>query len=101
MLTSKQRAQLKGIASTADTIIHIGKGGITESVVASVNEALAAREIVKGRVLEASLLSAKEACQMLAEACGAEPVQFIGSKFVLFKQNEKEPKIVLVKDKKR
>lgn len=101
MLTSKQRAQLKGIASTADTIVHIGKGGITESVITSVNEALGAREIIKGRVLEASLLSAREACAELAEACEAEPVQFIGSKFVLYKANAKDPKIVLIKDKKR
>ena len=54
-------------------------------------EALAARELIKGRVLDNSLLSAREACDALCEACGADGVQVIGSKFVLFKQNEKDP----------
>ena len=100
MLTSKQRAQLRGMASTEDTIIIVGKGGITENVVAQVKDALTARELVKGKVLESSLLTAREACEALAEACKAEQVQCIGSKFVLFKRNEKEPKIELVKAKK-
>ena len=101
MLTSKQRAQLKGIAATADTIIQVGKGGINENLVTQVNDALRARELVKGRVLENSLLTAREACDQLSELCKAEQVQVIGSKFVLYKRNEKEPKIELVKDKKK
>ena len=100
MLTSKQRAQLKGLASTADTIIIVGKGGITENVITQVADALKARELIKGKVLESSLLSAKEACEALAEACKAEQVQFIGNKFVLYKRNDAEPKIELVKTKK-
>jgi RNA-binding protein len=63
--------------------------------------ALRAREIVKGRVLDTSPLTAREACDALAEACRAEQVQVIGSKFVLYKRNGKEPKIELVKDKKK
>ena len=101
MLTSKQRAQLRGLASTADTIVQVGKGGISENVIEQVTSALRARELVKGRVLENSLLSAREACDALAEACAAEPVQVIGSKFVLYKRNEKEPKIELVKAKRK
>lgn len=101
MLTSKQRAQLKGIAAGLDTIVQIGKGGITENVISQVGDALAAREIIKGRVLENSLLTAREACDALSEACGAEQVQVIGSKFVLYKKNAKEPKIELVGEKKR
>lgn len=100
-LTSKQRAQLKGLAMTQDTIIQIGKGGIGDNTVTEVSNALAARELVKGRVLENSLLSAKEAAEELAQRCGAEVVQTIGSKFVLFKRNIKEPKIELVKNKKK
>ena len=99
-ITSKQRAQLRGIAAGEDTIIQVGKGGINDSLIQSVSDALKAREIVKGRVLENSLLTAREACDALAQACAAEQVQVIGSKFVLYKRNEKEPKIVLVKDKK-
>ena len=100
MLTSKQRAQLRGLASTADTIIMVGKGGITENVVAQTSDALKARELVKGKVLESSLLSAREACVALSEACRAEQVQVIGNKFVLYKRNDSEPKIELVKAKK-
>ena len=96
MLSSKQRAQLRGMASTMDTIVIVGKGGITENVIAQVSDALKARELVKGKVLESSLLSAREACEALSEACGAEQVQFIGSKFVLYKRNDADPKIELV-----
>ncbi|MBQ7896397.1 MAG: YhbY family RNA-binding protein [Oscillospiraceae bacterium] len=100
-ITSKQRSQLRGIAAGEDTIIQIGKGGITDSVIASVLDALKARELVKGKVLENSMLTAREACDALSEACQAEQVQVIGTKFVLYKRNEKEPKIVLVKDRKK
>ena len=86
---------------TEDTIIQIGKAGITENTVTEVNNALAARELIKGRVLENSLLTAAEAANALAEACDAETVQVIGSKFVLFKRNIKEPKIELVKSRKK
>ena len=100
-ITSKQRAQLRGLAMNEDTIIQVGKGGINEALVESVNAALKARELVKGKVLENSMLTAREACDALAEACKAEAVQVIGTKFVLYKRNEKEPKIVLTKDKKK
>jgi len=100
-ITSKQRSQLRGLAAAEDTIIHVGKGGISDTLIASVDAALKARELVKGKVLENSMLTAREACDALAEACKAEPVQVIGTKFVLYKRNEKEPKIVLVKDKKK
>ena len=99
-ITSKQRAQLRAVANGEDTIIQVGKGGVNESVIASVTDALKARELIKGKVLESAMLSAREVCDALAESCKAEPVQVIGTKFVLYKRNEKEPKIVLVKDKK-
>ena len=100
-ITSKQRAQLRGLAMQQDTIIQVGKGGVTEAVIDSVSAALKARELVKGRVLENSMLTAREACDALVQACRAEQVQVIGTKFVLYKRNEKEPKIVLVKDRKK
>lgn len=99
-LTSKQRSQLKALAQNEDTIIQIGKGGITDSLVEQVSAALTARELVKGKVLENSLLTAREACDELAERCKAEGVQTIGNKFVLYKRNEKEPRIQLVKTKR-
>ena len=87
MLTSKQRAQLKGLAQSLDTIIYVGKGGISEAVIKETEDALTARELIKGRVLENSLLTAREACDALAGALGAEGVQAIGSKFVLYREN--------------
>ena len=101
MLTSKQRAQLRGLAATEDTIVHIGKGGITDNIVTQMNDALKARELVKGRVLDTSLLPAREARDQRAAPCRAEPVQVIGSKFVLYKRNEQKPKIELVKKAKK
>ena len=103
MITSKQRAQLRGMAAALNTELQIGKSGITENVVRQAEEALAARELIKGRVLDNSLLSAREACDALCEACGADGVQVIGSKFVLFRyqHNKDKRKIELEKDRKR
>ena len=98
-LTSKQRAQLRGLANTIDTIIHIGKDGIGENLVKQTDDALEARELIKGRVLENSLLTAREAAEELAVAARCEVVQVIGSKFVLYRmQHDKSKrKIELVK----
>ncbi|MBO5543388.1 MAG: YhbY family RNA-binding protein [Oscillospiraceae bacterium] len=89
-MNSKERARLRGLASTQETIIQVGKGGITPNVIASVDTALSARELIKGKVLESSMLTAREACEQLAEACHAEPVQTIGTKFVLYRKNEEK-----------
>ena len=88
-ITSKQRAQLRGMAMSLDTIIQIGKGGITESVVESVNAALKARELVKGKVLEGAFLTPREACDAICEATGADGVAVIGTKFVIYRFSEK------------
>ena len=101
MLTSKQRAYLRGLAAAEDTIVIIGKGGITENIIIQMNDALKARELVKGRVLENSLLTAREVADALSETCRAEIVQVIGSKFVLYKRNEQKPKLELPKAKKK
>jgi RNA-binding protein len=100
MLTGKQRAQLRRLAAEADTIVHVGKNGVTDAVIAQTEEALKARELVKGRVLDNVLLSSREACELLAESCKAEIVQVIGSKFVLYRRDPKEPKILLEQGKK-
>lgn len=95
MLTSKERALLRGIANKEETIVQIGKAGVSESVIAQVDDALRVRELVKGRVLENALLSPREALTTLCEALGAEPVQVIGSRFVLYRENPEEKKIFL------
>ena len=90
MLTSKQRATLRGIASTMDPVCQVGKGEIDETMVEGVLNCLKARELIKLKVLKNSMYTAKEAAPILAEKTGAECVQVIGSKFVLYKQKEKE-----------
>lgn len=89
MLTSKERAQYRAQANTLETTLIVGKGGVTEAVAAEADTLLTARELVKGRVLEASLLTAREALDVLCEATGAEGIACVGSKFVLYRFSEK------------
>ena len=103
-LTSKQRAQLRGLANGIDTILIVGKEGIGDNLVKQANDALEARELIKGRVLENALMSAREAAEALAPLTRSEVVQVIGTKFVLYRQShrkDKKDKIVLVEGKKR
>ena len=93
MLTSKQRAYLRGIASEYETIFQVGKGGVTEAMCKEISEALRKRELIKLRVLDNSGWTAREAADAIAEMTGADVVQVIGSRFVLFKRNPKEPVI--------
>ncbi len=98
-LTSKQRAQLRALANAIETVVHIGKDGIGENLVKQANDALEARELIKCRVLENSMLTAREACDMLSRLTRSEQVQVIGTKFVLYRQShdKKKKKIELVK----
>ena len=103
-LTSKQRAQLRGLANSIDTILIVGKDGIGDNLVRQANDALEARELIKGKVLDNSLMSAREAAEELAPLTRSEVVQVIGTKFVLYRpshKKDKKDKIVLVADKKK
>ena len=102
-LTSKQRAQLRGMAATMDTILHVGKDGIGDNLVKQVNDALEARELIKGRVLENSMYTAREAAEELRVKARCEVVQVIGSKFVLYRmQHDKSRrKIELMPERKK
>jgi RNA-binding protein len=95
MLNGKQRAKLRALANGIDTIVHIGKGGINGNIAAQADDALKAREIVKCRVLDAALLSAAEACEALCGMLNAEPVQVIGTRFVIYRENPEDRKIFL------
>ena len=90
MLTSKQRAALRGAANGLQPVFQIGKGGIDEQVIKATADCLAARELIKLRTLETSPQSAREAAEELAGATGAEVVQVIGGTLVLFLQKKKE-----------
>ena len=97
MLTSKQRAQLRALANPIDTIMQVGKGGVTENLITTVSDALEARELIKLRVLENSDYTPREAADTLAEATGADVGAVIGTRFVLYRESEKHKRIELVK----
>lgn len=90
MITSKQRAYLRKQANSIEPIFQIGKGGISEVLLAQLSNALDARELIKVHVLESATLDIKPTCNQVAQELGAEPVQAIGSKFVLYRQAPKE-----------
>ena len=96
MITTKQRAYLRSLANGIPSILQVGKEGVTEALIKNVDEALNAREIVKVSVLETSPVSSKEAIELVMNGLkGCEAVQVIGRKFVVYKRNLKEPKIIL------
>lgn len=95
MLTSKQRAKLKGIASTTETILQVGKGGVGEQLIKQVDDALTARELVKLRLLDTAPETPDETAQALADATGSQVVQVIGRRVVLYRKNPKKPVITL------
>ena len=89
------------MAVDLDTILMVGKGGIGADVIKQADDAILKREILKGKVLETAPVSPREAAEELAQAVGAQVVQVIGTKFVLYRRNEKEPKIQLPKPARR
>ena len=99
-ITSAQRAKLRSLAADMSAIIQVGKGGINDNLIQQVADALAARELIKLHCLETAPDFARETAQQLAEATRSDVVQVIGNRFVLYKRNEKNPKIVLSKSKK-
>ncbi len=101
MLTSKQRAFLRSLATNEDTILMLGKGGMSEQIIKQADDALTARELIKGKVLETSDITPREAAEHIAAETGSDVVQVIGSKFILFRRNIKEPKIELPSAKRK
>ena len=89
MLTSKERADLRAQANTMDTTLIVGKDGVTENVIAEAENLLNARELVKGKVLDTALMSAREVSDEICEATGADGVSCVGSKFVIYRFSEK------------
>lgn len=92
MLNSRQRASLRSLANSIDTVFQIGKDGIGEKLIKSVSDCIEARELIKLRVLENSGYTAIEAAREIAEKIDAEVVAAIGSRFILYKPS-KEKKI--------
>ncbi len=99
-LTSKQRAQLRSMANGIETILIVGKDGLGENLIAQANDALEARELIKGKVLESCELTPREVCDELSVLTRSEQVQVIGSKFVLYRPShtrDKKDRIVLIR----
>ncbi len=94
-MTSKQRAYLRGLANKLEPIVHAGKGGISDAMIKQADDALTARELIKGKVLESAPATAREIAEAIAAAVNAEVVQVVGRTFVLFRQKEKESQIKL------
>lgn len=91
-MTSKRRAYLKGCAMTLDTILHIGKSGITPEITESVNEALEARELIKLNALKNCMYDIREMADTLAERTHSEVIQIIGRKIILFREAKENSK---------
>ena len=89
MLTSKERADLRSQATTIDTTLMVGKGGVTEAVIAEAENQLITRELVKGKVLEGAMMTPREVCDEICQATGAEGVGVIGTKFIIYRFSEK------------
>ena len=89
MLTSKQRAEFRAQANTLETTLMVGKGGVTEMVIAEADNQLTARELVKGKVLEGAFMTPREVSDAICEATGADGVAVIGTKFVIYRFSEK------------
>lgn len=97
MLTSKQRSQLKAMATELQPIFQIGKGGINDNMCVQLDDTLEARELIKIKTLETSPISAREAADQLSERLGADIVIVIGTKIVLYRESKDNKKIILVK----
>ncbi len=97
-MTGKERAKLRAIANSYETILYVGKNGIGDDVVKQADDALTARELIKAKVHETCELSPREVCTELCGRLNAEPVQVIGTKFVIYRQNTDPKKRVVFVD---
>ena len=95
MLSSKQRATLRSMANGIDTIMQIGKDGVTENLITTVSDALEARELIKLKVLDNSAETPRSAAEALAETTGADVVCTVGTKLVLYRESKKKKTIII------
>ena len=93
MINSKQRAYLRSLSQSLDTIFQIGKGGITDEICTQISNALEARELIKARVLDNSGYTAREAATIISEEIDCDVVSCVGTRFVLYKESTKKKRI--------
>ncbi|MGL5439289.1 MAG: ribosome assembly RNA-binding protein YhbY [Filifactoraceae bacterium] len=101
MISSKQRAYLRGLANTIEPVVIIGKEGLEDGVIESIDKVLEKRELIKVKILDTADLGTRDTCSKLSEILRAEPVQSIGSKLVLYRRATENPKIILPKASKK
>ena len=97
MITGKQRSYLKSLANGIDPVVYIGKGGLNDAIIKQADDALEKRELIKGGLLENAPVSVREAADSIAEAIGADVVQVIGRKFILYRESKENKQIYLNK----
>ena len=93
MLTPKQKRELKGLASTLKTRYQIGKNEISDTLVAMLDKALTAHELIKIDVMKGCSLPIMEIAIDISNKLGAEIVEVMGRVIVLFRRNKDNPKI--------
>jgi len=95
MITTKQSSYLRSLANPIKPIFQIGKGGVSENMIKQFDEALEARELIKATVLRNSVEDVRDVCNEIAQATGADIVQVIGNKFVLYRESKENKTIIL------
>lgn len=95
MLTGKQKRFLRSLGNELEPILLIGKDEITPNLIKQADDALEARELIKGRVLQNCADTPENIAARLAEASSAELVQVIGRNFLLYRRAKEKPRIVL------
>lgn len=95
MINSKQRSYLRSLANSLAPLLIIGKGGIEHNIIKQADDALEARELIKVSVLKTSLMNPREVCTILCDSIGADPVQVIGNRFVIYRHSKETPNIIL------
>lgn len=94
-MTSRQRAYLRSMANTLEVVLYVGKEGVTQNTIKEAYDVLEARELIKCAVQQGAPIGAREACEMICSQTGAEPVQCIGRRFVLYRQSRQNKRIDL------
>ena len=100
-INGKQRAFLRSMATNLEVILMVGKGGMSDAIIKQADDALTAREILKGRVLETSPEDVMAIASEIAERTNSLLVHVMGSTFVLYRRNNENPVIVLPKVRKK
>ena len=99
MLTSKERAEFRAQANGLEVTLMVGKGGVSDTLLAEAEKLLEAKELVKGRVLETAMMTAREASEAICEGTGADGISCVGATFVIWRKSKKLEEAKKAKEK--